>query len=135
MQAHAAADDESILKVIEAFMDGWNCHDMEAHTSAFAVEADFVDVTGTLLRGRRQIAEEQGKRHVERFSKSSVKTLDVSIRFIRPDVAIVHHWWEMAGDAGAEGQGASLRRGIFTFLMSREDGRWGFEAAHNSDLK
>ena len=130
-----ATKEAAIRAVVEAFMDSWNRHDMEAHAAVFAVDADFVDVFGTLLRGRREIHEQQGQRHTARFSKSTVRTLDLSIRFIRPDVAIVHHWWEMIGDAGPDGKGAPPRKGIFSFVVSGQGDHWEFQAAHNSDLK
>src|SRR5262249_7613529 len=93
-----------IREVVESFMEGWNRHDMAQHTAAFAEDTCFVDVAGTILRGRREIAEEQGKRHAGRFRESTVRTLDVSTRFLRPDVAVVHHSWEMRGDAGPDGK-------------------------------
>lgn len=131
----AEAEERAIRDIVDAFMDAWNRHDMKAHTSAFADDADFVDVSGNWLRGRQQICEEQGRRHALRFMQSTVRTLSTTVRFIRPDVAIVHHSWEMEGDAGPDAARNAVRRGIFTFLMSRDGARWVFEAAHNTDTK
>jgi uncharacterized protein (TIGR02246 family) len=129
-----SSGEEAILRTIESFMDGWNRHDMAAHTSVFAENADFVDVNGLLMRGRQEIAAEQGKRHLARFMKSTVKALNISTRFIRPDIAVVHYMWEMEGDAGPDGKGMPVRRGIFTFVMSDQGGRWIFDAAHNTNI-
>jgi len=122
-----------IQEVVASFMEGWNRHDMAQHTAAFAEDADFVDVAGLLMHGRREIADEQGKRHAGRFRESVVKTLKTSTRFLRPDVAVVHHSWEMTGDAGPDGKGLPPRRGIFTFVMSCHGSRWTFDAVHNTN--
>jgi hypothetical protein len=49
------ADDEAIRKVIADANAAWERHDMKAWAQQFAVDADFVNVTGTHWRGRMRL--------------------------------------------------------------------------------
>jgi uncharacterized protein (TIGR02246 family) len=132
--ARAAGAETEILNLIETVIGGWNHHDLKVFASPFGEEADFVTVAGRWWRGREEIADRHAEAHRTRFGRSRVKAQRTSIRFIRPDVAVVHLEWEMSGDLGPDGRGIPLRRGLITFLASEDYGRWQFDAAQNTDL-
>jgi uncharacterized protein (TIGR02246 family) len=132
--AAAGRSEQSILELIETFVAGWNAHDMEVFSAPFAEDADFVNVAGAWWRGRREIADRHGERHRTRFKSSRIRAERTSIRFIRPDVAVVHLQWELAGDTGPDGRSTAVRHGLLTFLASEERGRWRFDAAQNTDI-
>jgi uncharacterized protein (TIGR02246 family) len=117
--AQVASAETAILHLLETFTDGWNRRDLAAVASPFSEEADFITVTGLWWRGRAEIAE----RHRTRFRPGRLNSEGVSIRFLRPDVAVVHLQWESGGG-----------KGILTFLASEENGRWQFDAAQNTDI-
>ena len=136
-RSHAAAEERSqqaLLELVESFVAGWNRHDMKQFSAPFAEDADFVNVAGTWWRGRQEIADRHAERHRTRFKTSRLKADRTSIRFIRPDVAVVHLQWELEGDLGPDGRNTAVRRGILTFLASEERGRWRFDAAQNTDI-
>jgi uncharacterized protein (TIGR02246 family) len=110
--------EEEIERLLQSFVDGWNRRDAEACFSDFAPAADFVDAAARWWRGRREIVE----RHAALPPDGALRIDRVSIRFLRPDVAVVHAGWERGG-----------RRGLMTLVTSRERGRWGIDAAQNSD--
>lgn len=126
-------DTAGVAEAIGVFISGWNEHDLVRHFSVFAEDADFVDVAGRRLRGRAAMLADQSARHAQRFAESSVRTLDLDIRMLRDDVALVHYQWEMVGDRGPDGTGHGVRRGIFTFTLCREAGTWLVVAAHNTE--
>ncbi len=70
--------------------DGFNKHDAEAATRMYKPDADFVSVRGEVGIGKD--AAEKGLRRIfeTRAKAAMLKTEDVKIRFIRPDVALVH---------------------------------------------
>ena len=127
--AAARQSEQAILELVETVIAGWNSHDMKVFASPFAEDADFVNVAGQWLRGRQEIADRQD----ERFRSSRLRADRISIRFVRPDVAVVHFRWETAGDRGPDGWGVAVRHGITTFLASEDQGRWRFDAAQNTD--
>jgi hypothetical protein len=49
----------------------------------------------------------------------------VDVRFLRKDVAIAHVSWELLGDARTQ----SPRRGVFLFVLTRQNPEWLIEAA------
>ena len=81
-------DEQAIRQVIAAMDDAFNAH--KPDVSLFARDADFVNVNGTWLKGASDI--ESGRRAAfeTRLKHARTKSLEVRIRFIRPDVAIVH---------------------------------------------
>jgi uncharacterized protein (TIGR02246 family) len=125
--------EEEICRAIDAFQDGWNRHDMDACFSAYAEDAEFVNVLGQEWRGRKEIVRKHSVHHRDRFRDSVLHTRNVAIRFLRPDVAVVHVRWDLVGDRGVDGRGIPLRRGIITKVMARRKDRWVVEAAQNTD--
>src|SRR5690348_11931528 len=51
----ASSDTDAVTKAVNAFAEAWNRHDMQAFGALFAPDADFVNVTGQLWRGRMEI--------------------------------------------------------------------------------
>jgi len=134
-RAGRTADAEAaILNLIETLIGGWNAHDAKIYASSFAEDADYVTVVGHWWRGRAENIDRHEEVFRGRFAHSRVRSTGVSLRFIRPDVAVAHLQWEMTGDRGPDGRGIPLRRGIFTFLASERLGRWQFDAAQNTDI-
>jgi uncharacterized protein (TIGR02246 family) len=82
-------DEIAIRELVSTFIDGWNAGDGQLCARPFAVNADFIAVTGQHGRGRDII----GKVHDEilatvfRGTRNSATVND--IRFLRPDVASV----------------------------------------------
>lgn len=123
--------EQQILELVETLVGGWNRHDMKIFAAPFAEDADFVTVAGRWLRGRRELADCRA----ERFRSSRLRADRISIRFLRPDVAVVQFQWELAGDLGPDGKGIPVRHGITMMIASEEQGRWRFDAAQNTDLQ
>ena len=82
-------DERSIRRIVEQLETAWNAGDSTAFAAPFAEDADFVDILGEHHRGRSVI--EAGHRHIlSTFYQGSQNHYTVeSIRFVRPDVAIV----------------------------------------------
>ena len=129
----AVQAEQAILELVETLVGGWNRHDMTIFSSPFAEDADFVNVCGMWARGRREIADGHGERHRTRFKNSRLRADRISIRFLRPDVAVVQVQWELAGDLGPDGNGLPVRHGVMTLVSSAQGGRWQFDAAQNTD--
>ena len=51
----AQFDEEAVRIAVNRFAEAWNRHDLDAFGALFAVHADFVNVTGQLWRGRKEI--------------------------------------------------------------------------------
>ena len=61
-----------------------------------------------------------------------LKTLDVTVRFIRPDVALAHVSNELSGLVGPDGQTLPSHRELSVRVFVKNDGAWRIAAFHNT---
>lgn len=144
--ASAGPSDEDAVRIaVYRFAETWNRHDLAAFGALFAVDADFVNVTGQLWRGREEIQRRHAFTHgaipreavPEALSvnygifKSSTYQFDrIDVRLVAPDLAIAHGAWTMRGDART----AEPRRGMMTFTLTRDGDNWLYQAVQNTEI-
>ncbi len=126
-------DDDAIKHIVVAMDEAFNAHKPDA--SLFARDADFVNVNGTWLKGASNI--ESGRRSAfeTRLQHARTKSLEVRVRFIRPDVAIVHVISETAGITASDGRELPTQRELNIRVFIKEDGRWLVTAFQNTPLR
>ena len=133
--AQSQAEDVEAIKQIERdWQEAWNRHDMKALTALVADDIDFVSVGGYWLKGRNEFEEHHAARHAMQFKESAWTTTDVQVKFLKPDVAVVHVLWGMKGDKDPDGTPRQPRRGIFTRVVTKEGGKWLIKASHNTNI-
>lgn len=126
-------DEAAIRKVVQQVQDGWNAHDAKTHAAAFAPDADYVVVNGSHDKGREEIQ----ARHTQLFTgiyKNSRNVATIkSVRFLRPDVAIVHTEWNLLHDLSD----SKSRKGhaLNTIVMTKEKGKWSIAAYQNTPIR
>ena len=123
--------------MLASLIDCWNRHDIPAYTSFWLEDCDFVNVIGTHHHSRGKLQAELEWLHGGRFRNSQIRRLEHSIRFLSPDLAIIHMRWHMDGDPGMPGHPSDdgVRRGIFTHVAQRiSKGGWRFVASQNTDV-
>jgi uncharacterized protein (TIGR02246 family) len=127
---NSSADEAAIRSAVQQIQDGWNAHDGKAFAAPFAPDADYVIVNGRFAKGREAI--EAG--HVWIFSTIYKDSHNVgtvkSIRFLRPDVAVVHVEWNMVIQPGAENNPA-----MATMVMTKDGGNWSIAAFQNTPIQ
>jgi uncharacterized protein (TIGR02246 family) len=72
--------------------------------ASFTQDADFVNVYGMWRRGPAEIESRQKERMETVLKNAKITLLDLRIRFIRPDVPIVHETHEMSGMLSDDGK-------------------------------
>ncbi|MEK6302907.1 MAG: SgcJ/EcaC family oxidoreductase [Acidobacteriota bacterium] len=126
----SSGDEAALRQVVQQVQDGWNAHDGKAFASPFASDADYVVVNGMKVKGREDI--ESG--HTAIFTtiyKDSHNVATVkSIRFLRPDVAVVHVEWNLEVSKGGE-KGHALN----TMVMTKEGGKWIIAVFQNTPIR
>ena len=128
-------DDEVAIKnVIVQMTEGFNKHDAEASTRMYQPDADFVSVRGEMGLGR-EAAEKTLRRIFETRAKTAaLKTEEVQIRFIRPDVALAHVTNELSGLVAADGQNLPSHRELSLRVFVKDDGVWRLASFQNTML-
>jgi uncharacterized protein (TIGR02246 family) len=98
--AHSPArseDEEAIKNVLAGTTEAFNKHDAKAFARFYTPDAELVTVRGERMKGAAEIEKGLAAIFATRATAATLKMLDLSIRFIKPDVAIAHVTNEMSG--------------------------------------
>jgi len=128
------ADEAAVKAVTAGSVDAWNRHDMRAFAALFAQDADFVNVIGMWWRGRAEIQKEHETLHATRMKNTRLMAAETVVRFLRPDVAVVHVRWEITGETGSESKILPPRKGILMYVVAKIGDDWLVTAAQNTDI-
>jgi len=128
------AESAAIHKVIDEFVGAFNRHDAHGWAAPFGEDGDFTNVTGLTLRGQEKV-EERFKELFAGVLKNAHRVVTVRhLRLVRPDVAAVDAEWALDGSLARDGSVNPVRKGIFTWVMVKENGRWMFADFHESEF-
>jgi uncharacterized protein (TIGR02246 family) len=128
-------DEEAIRKVITGTTDAFNQHDAKAFTRFYTSDAELVTVRGERMRGVAEIEKGLAAIFATRAKAVTLRTLDVTVRFIRPDVAVAHVTNELSGLVGAGGEQLPAHRELSIRVLVKERGRWLVTAFHNTIVR
>jgi uncharacterized protein (TIGR02246 family) len=117
-------DEASIRAIMVKMIDAFNRHDAKGSSQFYAPDADSVNVAGQLTRGPAEIEKFSAAAHSTRLKEATIKTLNVTIRFIRPDVAIVRETHEMSGFRGPDGATVPPYQETSLRVFEKENGNW-----------
>lgn len=126
-------DEEAIKTAMATFAEGWNNHDMKLLASVFAEDGDFVSVMALWWRGRDEIEQNHAQAHATVLRESHLTIIDTQIRFLKPDVAIVHSHWEITGQLSPEDEKLPPRKGLLTQVSTSQDNKWLIAALQNTE--
>jgi uncharacterized protein (TIGR02246 family) len=113
----------------------WNTHDMESMGTLLTSDVDFVNVAGQWLKGKKRTVTTHKERHEVVFKESVWTTDSVSIKFIKPDLAIMHVGWGIKGDVDPDGVARAPRHGLFTWVVTKKKSKWLILAVHNVNIR
>jgi uncharacterized protein (TIGR02246 family) len=124
--------ESAVLQLCQRLTDAWNAGDATAYGDLFTADADYVVFNGMHLEGRDAIAESHrwlfdGPLRGTRLSAGSAPA---TVRFVRPDVAIVISTggMTMAGEPSPDPGHDSIQ----TLVAVRGDGGWRLASFQNT---
>lgn len=129
LQDSRAADEAAMRESVKQLESGWNTKSGALFAKPFAEDADYVVINGIYIKGRAAI-ETAHQRIFDTIYKDTNISLTVKqVRFLRPDVAVVHVTGhregptkELSGDA------------ILTLVMTKDQNRWTIAAFQNTSV-
>jgi uncharacterized protein (TIGR02246 family) len=128
------ADSSAIRQVIDEFVSAFNRHDATGWAMPFAEDGDFTNVSGLTKHGRKEV-EERFKILFAGPLKNAHRTVTVRhLRFAKPDVAFADAEWTLEGSLAGDASVNPVRKGIFTWVMIKQDGQWRFADFHESEF-
>lgn len=133
--AHADTDVVAIREIVLSATQGWMEYDVERATSEYADDAYFFNAFGRERNGKEAIAEFIGGVLKSAGYRAGKKTpVEVrSIRFLRPDLAIVHTYWETVGQLNQDETAVGVRRSHIFRTMVKRNERWQTDSFIVSD--
>ena len=121
-----ASDEAAIRDSVKQMATGWNTKSGEVFAKPFAEDADYVVINGSYIKGREAI--EKGHQQIfDTIYKDTTIELNVKqIRFLRPDVAVVHV------SARRDGPAKEVMNAMITMVVLKDKQGWKISAFQNT---
>jgi uncharacterized protein (TIGR02246 family) len=131
-----AAENEAIRRIEARFNDAWNRHDPDGMVESLTDDGQFVTVNGVWMTNRGEFLKLMQKLHGAGgpFRTSHRETLEMHVRMLAPDAAMVHSRFRVSGDVEEDGK-AVAREGVGIRVVRKVDGAWRTAAVQNTDIK
>lgn len=135
-QASARSEDEeAIRRICLERIERFNSKHEPPLARDFTSDADFVNVYGMWRKGAAEIEARQKERMDTVLKEAKMTLLDLRVRFVRPDVAIVHQTHEMSGMLSSEGRKMPPHQERSIRVLVKEHGKWLTTAFHNTIVR
>jgi uncharacterized protein (TIGR02246 family) len=133
MPASTDADSAAIKQCVAAWEDAWNRHDAHATAMAYVEDGEFSSTTGVPSHGWKEL-EAHYNEIFTTFLKDAHRTDTVrNIRFLTPEIASVDIDWQMSGARTRDGKDAPNRKGLLTWVVTKQhNGQWMITIYHES---
>jgi uncharacterized protein (TIGR02246 family) len=135
----ALPDETEIRKIIQEEVTAWNAGDAIAYSNNFAAEGTCTNIRGQFFTGRQAFLERHEYLFKGPFRGSKLKQHIVSLKFVRPDVAIVEVLTSVTGiqqlSAGTNTDDKGRLRTRLLQVMVKDGSEWKIAAYHNTDVK
>jgi uncharacterized protein (TIGR02246 family) len=125
------ADEQLINGILQHLETAWNGYDSVGFAAVFAEDANFIHIFGGQLDGRSAIEAAHQNIFETIYRGSHASFVLRSIRFLRPDVAVVFARAHVKFKEGNEAREIETRP---TFVVLKEQGRWQIVAFQNTKI-
>ena len=125
-------DEKAIRGVVQQMTDAFNNHDAKAALSMYTEDADFVSVRGEAEHGAAHAEQGLTRIFATRAKNATLRTLDVQVRFVRPDVALVHVRNELNGLVTPDGKPLPSHEELSLRVFVKNDEGWRVTAFQNT---
>jgi uncharacterized protein (TIGR02246 family) len=138
--ARATTDETAIRSIVEDEIVTWNEGDAVAYSRHFATDGTFTNITGQFFTGYEAFLKQHEVIFAGRFRQTRLQQDIVSLKFVRPDVAVVEVLTSVTGVVAAElapGTGGDAKGRLRTRLLQvvvKQGEEWKVVAYHNVDV-
>ena len=128
-------EEDAIRAVIAGTTDAFNAHDAKAWIRFCTPDAQLVTVRGESTKGMAEIEQGLAAIFQTRGREAVLKTSNVSVRFIRADVALAHVINEMSGVISMDGAKQPPHKELSIRVLVKDQGVLRITAFHNTILQ
>jgi uncharacterized protein (TIGR02246 family) len=134
--SNLAAENEAIRQIEAHFNDAWNRHDPDGMVESLTDDGQFVTVNGVWMTNRGEFLKLMQKLHGAggAFRASHRETLEMHVRMLAADAAMVHSRFRVSGDVEEDGKPVA-REGVGIRVVRKLGGAWRTVAVQNTDIK
>ncbi len=121
-----SADEAAIEAMLSVLGKGWKTGDAKLASSVYTDYAQWMNAFGRRKNGRAEIETFLTWlfAHPGEQNTKSTSQRDFSIKFLRPDVAVLHQYREVTGQLTDDGKETPKRRIHVTQIVTKERGKW-----------
>lgn len=131
-----STDTEAINALLSTYPETWRKHDMDAWGRLFTEDADFVTHSGDWWKSNPEnVAGHKAISDTVREQKTIYQLDAAKIRFLTPDIALVHATWAWPGFIQSPGEGPVDRKGIISMVMIKQEGKWLIRSSQNTRIR
>lgn len=123
----SATDEPAIRAVVDDFVKAFNHHDAAAIGGLFLPDAKIVPDDGTVVEGRKAIADVFAAQFAEN-PKTSIEVNVESIKFVGSDMAV-----EIGSTKVTPGPGQEPELNRYTVVYLKRDGKWRMALARDTE--
>jgi uncharacterized protein (TIGR02246 family) len=133
----SAADEAAIRELEQSFNAAWDRHDPEGLSESLVDDAQFITVNGAWTTSRAGFRDLMARLHgaTGPFRASKRRTPEIQVRFLSPDIAIMHSRFWISGEVLHDDLSQSDRESVGLRVVHRIDGRWRIVATQNTDVR
>jgi len=133
-QGGSAADEKAIRDVETRWENAWNSNDVAAMSRDFAPDVDAINLAGEWFKGRAPFAQSLEELHSDKAKGSVWQTEETSIKFLTPEIAIVHVLINSHGEHNPDGSPRPARHAILTRVEVKRGGQWLIVASQATNI-
>ena len=134
-----SSDEIAIQNIIQEEITAWNAGDAAAYSRHFAADGTFTNIRGQFFTGREAFIERHDFIFKGPFHGGTLKQDVVSLKFARPDVAVVEVLTSVTGiqklSPGTNTDDKGRLRTRLLQVIVEDGGEWKIVAYHNTDVK
>jgi uncharacterized protein (TIGR02246 family) len=129
------SEEATIRTMMEATTKAFSDHDAKAWARFCTPTARLVSIRGESMEGVAEIEKGLAMVFATRAGAATLRTLDISVRLIRPDVALAYVINEMSGLIGPDGRTQPPHRELRIRVVVKDNNVWKIAAFHNTMLR
>ena len=139
--AQTASDETAIRSIVQDEIVAWDQGDAVAYSRHFAADGTFTNIVGQFFTGHEAFLKQHEMIFEGRFKQTRLQQDIVSLKFVRPDVAVVEVLTSVTGMVAATlapGTGGDPKGRLRTRLLQvvvKQGEEWKVVAYHNVDVK
>jgi len=124
-----AGEEDAIRENVKYLETGWNTKSGKVFATPFAEDADYVVINGMYIKGRAAIEAAHERIFATVFKETTIELKVKQVRFLRPDVAVVH----VSGHRDSPNK-ELVSDAMITMVMTKEKQGWIVSAFQNTDV-